>query len=261
MRYEAPIDDFRFILFDVLGADSLKELESYSEASPELIDAILQQMGKFAADVIQPTNRPGDVQGCQYDPASHEVTTPEGFKEAYRSFAEAGWTSLDAPVDFGGGDNDITNGTGGPGGGFTVGGAPQLDFGDAPDMTGGPATGNPYPTLLEHDGARHAIVPAGPRLGPAIDAEGDGQPAPAADGDDVAGAPPNDEDGVTFFTSLVRMAHTLTWDAGRTRTSEGPWLNSPGSRPWMRPTSRDTSSSEGSTTWTGRGRTGKVRYW
>jgi len=102
MRYEAPLNDFRFLLFDVLDVGQLQALDAYAEASPDLIDAILQEMGKFAADVIQPTNRAGDAQGCQLDTASHEVTTPEGFKEAYRMFAEAGWTALDAPVAFGG---------------------------------------------------------------------------------------------------------------------------------------------------------------
>jgi alkylation response protein AidB-like acyl-CoA dehydrogenase len=102
MRYEAPLNDFRFLLFDVLGVDGLSAFEPYAEASSELIDAILQEMGKFAAEVIQPTNQVGDEQGCQFDPETHEVTTPEGFKEAYRSFAEAGWTSLDSPVAFGG---------------------------------------------------------------------------------------------------------------------------------------------------------------
>ena len=102
MRYEAPINDFRFLLFDVFGVDSLQAFEPYSEVSPDLIDAILQEMGKFAADVIQPTNKAGDVEGCKFDPETATVTTPQGFKDAYRSFAEAGWTSLDAPVAYGG---------------------------------------------------------------------------------------------------------------------------------------------------------------
>ncbi|MGB1141916.1 MAG: acyl-CoA dehydrogenase family protein, partial [Halioglobus sp.] len=102
MRYEAPVSDFQFLLYDVLGVDGLQAYEAYAEVTPDLIDAILQEMGKFAADVIQPTNQVGDEQGCTLDLETHEVTTPEGFKEAYSSFAEAGWTSLDAPVEFGG---------------------------------------------------------------------------------------------------------------------------------------------------------------
>ncbi len=74
----------------------------------------------------------------------------------------------------------------------------ELDWGDAPDNPGTPGTGNPYPTLAEHDGARHAIVIGGPTLGPTIDTEPDGQPNGTATGDDLAGAIPDDEDGVTF---------------------------------------------------------------
>jgi hypothetical protein len=74
----------------------------------------------------------------------------------------------------------------------------QLDFGDAPDPT--------YPTLLANDGARHTVVP-GFFLGGAVDTESDGQPTPLADGDDLAGAP-DDEDGVVF-TSVVAQGHLV----------------------------------------------------
>ena len=76
-----------------------------------------------------------------------------------------------------------------------------LDFGDAPDAAGLPASGNPYPTLLEHDGARH-ILSSGLFLGASVDAEADGQPNATATGDDVAGAP-DDEDGVVFTSPLI----------------------------------------------------------
>jgi alkylation response protein AidB-like acyl-CoA dehydrogenase len=102
MQYQAPTNDLKFVLFDLLGVDQLHQLEHYAEATPDLIEAILDSMGKFAAELIQPTNHRGDQQGCTYHPDSHEVTTPEGFKALYEQFAEAGWTSLDAPVEFGG---------------------------------------------------------------------------------------------------------------------------------------------------------------
>ncbi|MFT4520980.1 MAG: alkylation response protein AidB-like acyl-CoA dehydrogenase [Halioglobus sp.] len=102
MQYQAPINDLRFLLFDVLEIEELQGFEKYSEASPDLIIAILEEMGKFAAGVIQPTNKIGDQQGCSYNPETHEVSTPDGFKDAYQQFTQAGWTSLDAPVDFGG---------------------------------------------------------------------------------------------------------------------------------------------------------------
>ena len=102
MQYQAPLGDIKFVLFDVLGGNQLHELEKYSEATPDLISAILEEAGKLTAEVLQPCNKAGDQQGCQYDPETHSVTTPDGFKEAYRQFTEAGWASLDAPVEFGG---------------------------------------------------------------------------------------------------------------------------------------------------------------
>jgi alkylation response protein AidB-like acyl-CoA dehydrogenase len=102
MQYQAPVNDITFILFDVLGADKLHELEKYSDATPDIISAVIEEAGKLAAEVLQPVNKIGDEQGCHYDPKTHDVTTPDGFKEAYRQFAEAGWASLDAPVEFGG---------------------------------------------------------------------------------------------------------------------------------------------------------------
>ena len=97
MQYQLPLNDLKFLLFDVLNVDGLAELELYADASPDIIVAILEEMGRFAADVIQPTNRTGDEQGCSYDAQSHDVTTPDGFRDAYRQFAEGGWTALDAP--------------------------------------------------------------------------------------------------------------------------------------------------------------------
>ena len=102
MQYQAPANDLRFLLFDVLGVDKLHELEKYADATPDLITAVIDEAGKLAAEVIQPTNQVGDQQGCQYNPETHEVTTPEGFKEAYAKFVEGGWTALDAPLEFGG---------------------------------------------------------------------------------------------------------------------------------------------------------------
>ena len=102
MQYQLPINDLKFLLFDVLGVDGLADLGKYAEVSPDIIVAVLEEMGRFAADVIQPTNHNGDQQGCSYDTESHAVTTPDGFRDAYRQFAAGGWTALDAPTDFGG---------------------------------------------------------------------------------------------------------------------------------------------------------------
>ncbi|TVP53914.1 MAG: acyl-CoA dehydrogenase [Halomonadaceae bacterium] len=102
MPYNAPVTDLRFVLFNVLGVDRLHELDAYSEATPDLIEAILDEAGRFMRDVMEPTNAPGDREQCQYNPKDYSVTTPKGFKEAYKQFAEAGWTSLDAPTQYGG---------------------------------------------------------------------------------------------------------------------------------------------------------------
>jgi alkylation response protein AidB-like acyl-CoA dehydrogenase len=102
MRYQAPDNDLKFLFFDVLKADDLQAFERYSEATPDVILAIMEEMGKFSADVLQPTNKVGDEQGCTYNPETHEVRTPDGFREAYQQFCQAGWTSLDAPGEYGG---------------------------------------------------------------------------------------------------------------------------------------------------------------
>jgi alkylation response protein AidB-like acyl-CoA dehydrogenase len=102
MQYQAPAKDIQFLLFDVLGADTLHELERYSDATPDIITAVIEEAGRLAAEVLQPINKIGDQQGCQYDPQSHAVTTPDGFKEAYQQFSAGGWASLDAPTEFGG---------------------------------------------------------------------------------------------------------------------------------------------------------------
>lgn len=95
MQYQAPANDLRFLLFDVPGADKLHELEKYADATPDLISAVIDEAGKLAAEVIQPTNQVGDRQGCSYDPETKLVKTPDGFKAAYDKFVEGGWLLKD----------------------------------------------------------------------------------------------------------------------------------------------------------------------
>jgi len=102
MQYQPPVNDIKFVLFDVLGADQLHTLDKYAEASPDIISAVIEEAGKLAAEVLQPVNKIGDEQGCRYNAETHAVTTPDGFREAYKQFTEAGWASLDAPVEYGG---------------------------------------------------------------------------------------------------------------------------------------------------------------
>ena len=102
MPYQPPVNDLKFVLFDVLGLDQLQTLEKYADATPDIICAVIEEAGKLAAEVLQPVNKVGDEQGCTYDPQTHAVKTPDGFIDAYRQFTEAGWASLDAPVEYGG---------------------------------------------------------------------------------------------------------------------------------------------------------------
>ncbi|WDS36313.1 acyl-CoA dehydrogenase C-terminal domain-containing protein [Pseudoxanthomonas sp.] len=101
-RYQAPLKDFRFALYDVLDVEPLFARLGFAEATPDLIDAVLEEAGRFTGTVLAPLNSVGDEVGCSLDTATADVTTPPGFKQAYAQFAEGGWTGLTAPVEFGG---------------------------------------------------------------------------------------------------------------------------------------------------------------
>ncbi len=101
--YKAPLDDQRFALFDVLGAEAvLTGLEGGEGHTRDLLDAVLEEAGKLAEQVLAPTNWSGDVEGCRYDKATRTVTTPKGFKEAFEQFAGGGWAGLTMPEAYGG---------------------------------------------------------------------------------------------------------------------------------------------------------------
>ena len=80
--YKAPIEDVKFILQDVLGIDRYNNLAGFAEASPDVVDAILQEGAKLCEEVIAPLNLSGDKEGCTRHPDG-SVTTPKGFKDAY----------------------------------------------------------------------------------------------------------------------------------------------------------------------------------
>ena len=100
--YKAPLTDIRFALYDVLGAEALFAKLGYDDATRDVLDAVLEEAGRFTETVLAPLNSVGDEIGCSFDTASGEVTTPPGFREAYTQFIEGGWTGLTAAPEFGG---------------------------------------------------------------------------------------------------------------------------------------------------------------
>jgi len=101
-NYKAPVTDLRFALHDVLKAESLFAAMGHADASADVIDAVLEEAGRFSASVLAPLNAVGDQNGCTLDKATGEVTTAPGFKEAYAQFVDGGWTGLTAAPEFGG---------------------------------------------------------------------------------------------------------------------------------------------------------------
>ena len=100
-RYDAPIRDMQFIFHDVLSIQNYANLEGFADATPDIIDQILETGGKFASEVLFPLNKVGDQQGCtRADDAS--VKTPDGFPDAYKQFVENGWPLLSKTPEMGG---------------------------------------------------------------------------------------------------------------------------------------------------------------
>lgn len=100
-QYVAPVRDTRFILDHVIGLDRYTNLPGLESASSDMVDAILPEAAKMAEEVLFPINQPGDHEGCTRH-ADGTVTTPKGFREAYRAYIEGGWTTLAAPTELGG---------------------------------------------------------------------------------------------------------------------------------------------------------------
>ena len=100
--YKAPLTDIRFALYDVLGVEALFQRLGYTDATRDILDAVLEEAGRFTETVLAPLNSVGDEVGSQLDKDTGEVTTPPGFKAAYAQFVEGGWTGLTASPDFGG---------------------------------------------------------------------------------------------------------------------------------------------------------------
>ena len=102
-QYTPPLRDMQFLMHEVLGAvDELKLLPRHADIDADTINAVLEEGGKFASEVLAPLNLPGDAEGCTLDKATHEVKTPKGFKDAYAKYVEGGWPALSVDPEFGG---------------------------------------------------------------------------------------------------------------------------------------------------------------
>ncbi|MCZ4305260.1 acyl-CoA dehydrogenase [Denitromonas ohlonensis] len=98
--YIAPVREMLFAMNALAGLEEIAGLPGNEEISPDLVEAILDEAGKFATEVLAPINAPGDRQGNTW--RDGEVSTADGFKEAYASFCETGWNGMPASTEFGG---------------------------------------------------------------------------------------------------------------------------------------------------------------
>jgi len=101
--YTPPLRDMQFVMHEVLNVvDDFKQIPKHAEVDADTINAVLEEGGKFAAEVVFPLNVSGDTEGCSIDQTTHAVTTPKGFKEAYAQYIAAGWAALACEPEFGG---------------------------------------------------------------------------------------------------------------------------------------------------------------
>ena len=98
--YNAPLKDMKFLLHDFLNLQQYNNLPTFQEASPDMVDAILDEAAKLTENVFQPLNQSGDEEGCHWE--NGVVTTPKGFKDAYRQYVEGGWQGLTGDPEYGG---------------------------------------------------------------------------------------------------------------------------------------------------------------
>ena len=99
--YKAPLRDIRFLLNNVFAAEQLfASMPDTAEITDDLIAAIVEEAGKIAEGLLAPINSSGDAEGCHFEKGT--VTTPKGFKQAYKAFADGGWPSLTGDVNYGG---------------------------------------------------------------------------------------------------------------------------------------------------------------
>ncbi|WP_413672836.1 acyl-CoA dehydrogenase C-terminal domain-containing protein [Massilia cellulosiltytica] len=102
-QYVAPLRDMQFVLHEFLNVtEEFKNLPAYQEIDADIINQVLEEGAKFTQEVLFPLNHSGDREGCHYDAATKTVTTPKGFKEAYKQYVEGGWAALACDPEYGG---------------------------------------------------------------------------------------------------------------------------------------------------------------
>jgi alkylation response protein AidB-like acyl-CoA dehydrogenase len=99
--YKAPVEDVLFLLNDVFRVDRYDNLPGFADASADVREAILAEAARFCEQVLTPLNRTGDREGCVRH-GDGSVTTPKGFKEAFKQYVDGGWMGISAPAEFGG---------------------------------------------------------------------------------------------------------------------------------------------------------------
>ena len=98
--YSAPSDDMQFVVKELIGLEEISQLPGFEEVTPDLVDAVIEEAGKFATGVLDPLNQPGDQHGAVLN--EHVVTPAPGFSQAYEQFCEAGWGALANDPQWGG---------------------------------------------------------------------------------------------------------------------------------------------------------------
>ncbi|GAB3434333.1 acyl-CoA dehydrogenase C-terminal domain-containing protein [Massilia solisilvae] len=102
-QYVAPIRDMQFVLHELLNVtEEFKNLPRYQEIDADIINQVLEEGAKFTQEVLFPLNHSGDREGCHYDKETKTVTTPKGFKQAYKQYVEGGWAALACDAEYGG---------------------------------------------------------------------------------------------------------------------------------------------------------------
>src|SRR5512143_1303078 len=95
MSYQPPVRDYAFILNDLLQLERYANLPAFADASMDTVEQILDEAARFTSEVLAPLNPVGDKEGCRWNP-DFSVTTPSGFKDAYRQLVDGGWPALGA---------------------------------------------------------------------------------------------------------------------------------------------------------------------